>query len=109
MTLNVNMRDVADYESFSENDQFVIGVMTMHTGMPVITAENVGEFFERIHMVESVIGAARVSSEGPVRYTMAEVRRYVGLQTNVSPHTKTKFNANVIRMLREHARSAAQL
>jgi hypothetical protein len=64
---------------------------TMAVGLGTISEKNAEEFHRRLAWVERG-GAFRRSAEGDVPFTLDEVRAHVGMTTNVSDETKTKWN-----------------
>jgi hypothetical protein len=64
---------------------------TMAVGLGSITEKNAEEFYRRLAWVERG-GAFRRSAEGDVPFTLDEVRAHIGMTTNVSDETKTKWN-----------------
>ncbi len=88
MSLDWNASKVADYETLHSTDEgwavtqaLVFG--SIGTGMGTITEENAAEVFARIALIERLHGAFLQSSEGPVNITLDDVKRRVGLSTNV--------------------------
>ena len=84
---------------FSDNNQHLTNCIIhfcMFTGIQSITEKNVGEFFARVHFIESKDGAHRSSraddgTKAEVFVTLEECRRYIGLSTNVSNETRKQF------------------
>jgi len=79
---------------------------TMSIGLPVITDENVTEFFKRCHVYERVNGCWRygvpeVAEHGPepVYITPGEVRQHIGLRTNAERLSDHKFAEKVLNLL----------
>lgn len=72
---------------------------TMAVGMRGITEENYREFYARLRLVETTGDAFLWRAEGksqsdPENFlTLDEVRRHIGLGTNVSPQTAGKWSA----------------
>jgi hypothetical protein len=80
---------------------------TMHVGLSEITHENWQEFFERLHIVESLLTVFRTDADKkPVPFTPEEVKAHIGLRVNVGDTTKREFHAMVIKWVREDARRA---
>lgn len=64
---------------------------TMTVGLGEITEKNAHEFFSRIALYEKAQGPFRTSGKGGVYFTPQEIKRWIGLKTNVSPMTKNQF------------------
>jgi hypothetical protein len=78
----------------SDLHPYVKGIVfaTMAVGIGHITEANWRTFYARLHMHESVHGGMRFSGEGKrVLYTADDVRKFVGLRTNVSNEADTKW------------------
>jgi hypothetical protein len=75
----------------------------MAVAITAISDANLDEVFTRFSMYEQTRGAMRVGPDGPVYFTLAELKTLVGLRTNVSYETPAKFHANLIRVLRQEA------
>lgn len=101
MALTWDMRDVVeDATNANGTTHYVVCMLTIHVGMPHITADNVEEFFRRVAIVEGndVFGALRGNDKGDVRLTLDECRSFIGMRTNATPYTARKFAANVKRI-----------
>ena len=78
---------------------------SMHVGLGEITEKNAEEFARRLKIVEEVTGSSinysKIGEEGFEDYpiTLEDVKRHIGLYTNVSRYTKREFNDHVIQML----------
>ena len=74
---------------------------SLNTGIGTITAENAGEVFARIHLVETLYGASLMGPEGDRPIKPGDVLRHVGLTTNASfkDESRTSF-------LKRHAAAA---
>lgn len=75
---------------------------TMNTGLGDITEKNHREFFARLTTYEKLFGAYRREQTAPGVYaprffTLDEVRRHIGLNTNVFPaETRTKWQTRMV-------------
>ena len=77
-------------------------LVSMITGIPVITKKNSEEVFTRIRMSEMIHGGYFPDWEGGWRnVTLQEVTDHVGLKTNASELTRSKFNGSMNRQMRE--------
>lgn len=77
---------------------------TMAIGMGSITERNWQEFYRRVHCRERVAGSLLLSSEGsPHHIKPQDVRRHIGLKTNVAEESAAAFNGSTMRILREQA------
>ncbi len=64
---------------------------TMFAGIGEITEANAGEFYARVHLIEKLSGAFLYRDKEPMYITPADVRRRIGLKTNVSTITRPAF------------------
>lgn len=68
---------------------------TMSIGMGRWTAENIDEVFARLKLIEALYGALvyemRDGKRNDHHLTPEDVRRYIGLRTNVAPETRASF------------------
>ncbi len=65
---------------------------TMSVDMGSITEKNADEFYRRLTVVERD-GAFRRSEDGPVPFTLDEVKAHIGLTTNVATMPKRAWDA----------------
>lgn len=92
MALSWDMTAVADYENIDPALREAGIWATVGVGIPVLTADKVGEFYKRVGFWERINGAYRMNDKGEdVRFTRTDVERLVGLRTNASIHTKAQF------------------
>lgn len=95
MALTSDWSEVADYKTLTNDERVTLDALiwaTMAIGINSITLANAREFFARVSFWEKVVGAYRISAEGKSLYlTPEDVLRFVGLRTNASPLTITKF------------------
>ena len=96
--------DYSTVENVTDDERVVAEVLifaTMGIGMNTITEANADEFYQRLNFYERVLGGSineRDGEDGPWvtrNVTKAEVERFIGLRTNASPLTITKFRNNV--------------
>ena len=71
-------------------DHYVICTLSMLYGIPEITDKNVNEVFARIQSLEGK-GGHRLANGENIRFTLEEVRRWIGLKTNVVAITNRSF------------------
>lgn len=71
-------------------DHYVICMLSMHYGIPEITEKNVDEVFARIQSLEAE-GGYRLANGESIKFTLEEVRRWIGLKTNVVAITNRSF------------------
>ncbi len=71
-------------------DHYVICLLTILGGVPEITEANVNEFFARIQAIESD-GGYRLANGESIKFTLEEVRRWIGLKTNVVAISNRSF------------------
>ena len=77
-------------------------LVSIITGIPVITKKNSEEVFTRIRMSEMIHGGYFLDGDGGYRnITLQEVTDHIGLKTNASDITKAKFNGYMNRQMRE--------
>lgn len=105
MSLNWNIKDVRDYESLWSEDrdgmQRLDGMvetmilLSVRVGINKITEDNWEEYAQRLIALDSVEGPFlhQKGDDGwePRPFTPADVHRMIGLSTNCSPLTPTKF------------------
>ena len=87
--------------------------MPMIVGIPNITESNWTEFYARVHALELLGGGFRnkVLKSGlkPILFTPAEIKRWVGLETNASVLTRRQFSQKFQGMLNEYAAEAKKV
>jgi hypothetical protein len=82
----------------------------LSVSMTEITTANLHEVYQRIHMYEHARGAMRKRVDDndqikPQYFTAAELKTLVGLRTNVSTKTRAQFNAYLVKLLADDAKS----
>jgi hypothetical protein len=113
MALNWDVTEVKDHEEVLEGMEWSITeIMIWYTiaiDLGEITDENAGEFFQRISIWERIMGPAFFYTEDgdkKDRYmTLADVKRRVGLSTNVVNLTRSKWNKRIMEILNRDAES----
>ena len=70
--------------------------LTMNIGMDEITKKNYKKFYNRLHFLENQLpsGAYLTYADEPYPYTMEMVEELIGLKTNATNLTKSKFIKN---------------
>lgn len=101
MSLNWDARAVRDIDNLTDNERVTLDSLiwsTLAIGMGEITDENAQEFYTRLSLIEKVTGASRFDGESkPLYFTPDDVKRFVGLTTNVFPKwSKTKFKTHIM-------------
>jgi hypothetical protein len=101
MPLTWDITEVTDFRDINDGFESIktqgLVFATMAIGMYTITDANAGEFYARIKMLEGVNGHLVVGPEnedGSSRYyfySPDDIQRRIGLRTNASSLTKTKF------------------
>lgn len=77
---------------------------TMFLQIGTITDKNIDEFCERMSIWQKCFGALMGNSKGEDRWiTRKDIEKRIGLRTNVTTESKSKFNNAVIRALRRDA------
>lgn len=107
MSLNWNVEDVADYSTvcYDENGEttvvttnLVLGMMAI--GMGSITKANADEVGWRFDLYQRMFGPLVVTSTGddlvPRPINAEDVRKHIGLHTNVSLETRAKWLKRII-------------
>lgn len=80
--------------------------VTMQIGIGEITEENAVEFYSRIHFSEKLFGTNLSNGGEPYFLTFEDVRRHIGLKTNVFPkETDAKWGARLIKTFVAEQRS----
>lgn len=102
MSLNWDVRDIKDHETVTTdpNDEkkwhpVTQGLvwMCMFIDMNGITEKNIDEFVARTKLYEKVFGETMwdVENQKYVGFTREQIESHIGLRTNVSTESKTKF------------------
>lgn len=113
MSLDWNVEKVDDYEEILEDGEWPVTEAliwyTMAIGMSSITEDNVTEFATRVHMWEKARGTTviKVNETTDSLYshhiTEADVRRRIGLYTNVNRMMKLQFEKKLGAVLHDEA------
>lgn len=106
MALHYDLRDVqADYKSddvWPITNALIWGTMSVE--MSEITEKNWQEFYTRCYMIETIHGSWLCDGKGKPRpITPEDVKSHIGLATNVTTKSATKFKSSIDRRLRNAA------
>jgi hypothetical protein len=100
MSLNFNFTKVANHEEVTidpnnpENWHPVADALvwlSLHCGYAEITLKNVDKVIARIMAYQAVAGAFLRHKGAPLYLMPADIRRFVGMRTNVTPLTDTQW------------------
>jgi hypothetical protein len=104
--LNYNLKKIKDFNELNNGTTETIIWATMAIGMGKITKDNYMEFFKRLEFYERLNGPMRrVNTEGgyqPLYFKPEEVKRYIGLDTNVAHEPLSKWVLRVYRNFVNH-------
>jgi hypothetical protein len=64
---------------------------TMAVGINEITKENSDEFYARLNFVEKIDGPSLIKNGEPANISFEDVNSHIGLTTNASEITRSKF------------------
>lgn len=98
MSLNWDITKVHDTESLTENDRVTLDSLiwaSIPVGIAEITEDNAYEFYTRLAYYERVAGAGRHKDGESIYMQPGDVKRFIGLKTNVSRKTKTVFQRDM--------------
>lgn len=99
MGLSWDATAVKGYDTLTEDEAVTRDALTfacMAIGIGEITESNVEEFYARINLWEKVNGNYRYIDGKSVPFSRADVRRFIGLRTNVFPKmTDAKFARHI--------------
>jgi len=103
MSLNYELSRIANWQELLDSASGcttpiteAIIFMSLIVGMNEITEKNALEFACRVHLFETYGDPLLTGPDGPVRITLANIQRHIGLRTNVNPHTRAKFISSFI-------------
>ena len=102
MALNWNIAKVKNYEELLDKDiclkspYSTIVLATMQVGLNEITQTNWEEFYKRINFIEKIFGSYHYIEDDKgkpkAKYiTEGDIKRLIGLRTNATKKTPTKF------------------
>lgn len=87
MALHKNISNCVNYEELNTDANYPmterIYFVTMVTDLGEITESNYGEFYARVKVYEAITGDDYI--------TLADIKRRIGLSTNVSNRTSAQF------------------
>jgi hypothetical protein len=110
MPLTSDISAVADFHDIQQGVEWAkteaLIFATMSIGMDEITTENAGEFYARIKILEGVIGSivsiptdkADEFYSREYYFSTGEISRRIGLKTNASLLTRTKFLNHMLKV-----------
>lgn len=98
MSLQVDAREVKEYDPTSKEDQILLTTLAqacLIVGISEISDKTWKETYLRIHFMEKLLGAYRTQATEnglvDVLVTPEEVQRFTGLRTNVTYIERSKF------------------
>ena len=96
MALNYNFSKVKDHEELHKNDgewgkTDTLIWMCLAVGIGDITEKNYVEFYARVHFLEKIIGAMAHVGKEEYFFTIDDIKRRIGMSTNVSNMTRKQF------------------
>jgi hypothetical protein len=105
MPLTWDITEVVDFVDIKEGAEWskteALIFSTMSIGMNTITDTNANEFYARVKVLEGSIGSfVSVIVDGEFTdyyFTPADIQRRIGLHTNGSSDTRTKFLGRMLR------------
>ena len=106
MALTYDLTAIADWSDLTKGAEWskteALIFATMSIGMDEITAENAGEFYARIKILEGAIESfVSVIEEGEFRsyfFTVEDITRRIGLSTNAGRETRAKFLGRMLKI-----------
>jgi len=79
---------------------------TMSVDMGEITETNYVEFYARLKAVEATFGAIANSPDGDYFFTLEDVKKRIGLTTNVSNKTISQFFKKLEKVVKQELANA---
>ena len=97
MSLNYDLSHIANWQELLDSSgcttpttEAVI-FLTLFVGINEITEKNAVEFACRVHLFETFGDPLLKGPNGPVRLTLADIQRHIGLKTNATTLTRARF------------------
>ena len=106
MALTYDLTAIADWNDLTKGAEWskteALIFATMSIGMDEITADNAGEFYARIKILEGAIDSfVSVLDDGDIRsyfFTVEDITRRIGLSTNGGRETRAKFLGRMLKI-----------
>jgi hypothetical protein len=106
MALTYDLTAIADWSDLTKGAEWskteALIFATMSIGMDEITADNAGEFYARIKILEGAIESfVSVIEDGDMRsyfFTVEDITRRIGLSTNGGRETRAKFLGRMLNI-----------
>lgn len=103
MALNWSIKKCKNWKQLTEDKAWPLTDRmiwaTMYVDIGSITKANHEEFYRRLHIVEQQDGAFLMRGGKESYITLADVKRYIGLETNVGKSSKKEFAAKRQRLM----------
>ena len=110
MSLDWNITNCNNWENLkSEKEWGITNTLiwaTMSVDMGDITEKNYVEFYSRIKALEAVFGALANGPDGSYFITIEDVKKRIGLSTNVSDKTIGQFFKKIEKQIKEQLTTA---
>lgn len=90
-----------------EGVTWVMALSSIPIGMPVLTSQNAGEYLRRLRVLEEIYGPLMNNGPTKVLFTEEHIERRIGLRTNATEYTKTRFEANMAKARKQAEREKA--
>lgn len=91
MSLNWDVSKVKDWKDLDPTLRDTIIWATLVVDLGEITEKNWEEFYIRVHVWEGFLGAFLVGPDGPVPIKPDQVKRMIGMNTNVGNKTRRQW------------------
>ena len=97
MSLNYDLSIIPDWQELLDDSGHTkpmteaVIFLTLFVGMNEITEKNVVEFACRVHLFETCGDPLLKGPNGPLRLTLADIQRHIGLRTNANTLTRARF------------------
>ena len=102
MALHVDWRNVENWEALDEDEKQSVAFLLMLIGIDEITEKNCREVFYRAYMYKMLASVSKALED----FTLADVRAYIGVTTNVDPITPAKWDRLLGKIARNRAKAA---
>ena len=110
MSLNWDITNCNNWEELKSDKEWGITNTliwaTMSVDMGDITESNYVEFYSRIKALEAVFGALANGSDGDYFITIQDVKKRIGLATNVTDKTTHQFFKKIEKQIKEQLANA---
>lgn len=111
MALHWDISKVSRWKQKMEsNNNYVFFTALVHSflviGINKVTKDNIDELYERLQRYENIFGPLLMTAnKKPVTIRKSDLRKWIGLSTNIAPLPDAKFDRHIRKIAKTHRKN----